>query len=152
MTDESNKEESKPEFKEGEFDETTSYSFLYFLVAGATLFVTLWAFWDDEYTRRGYKEFQDVFNKGQYARAEAEYKSINESIQAKEQEITAAIASEEAKLSDSDEYGELADAAWEAQNRLDEVTGDQKFARSRLDEYQLSAPFGKLLCLSRLND
>jgi len=135
MADESNKEESKPEFKEGEFDETTSYSFLYFLVAGATLFVTLWAFWDDEYTRRGYKEFQDVFNKEQYARAEAEYKSINESIQAKEQEITAAIASEEAKLSDSDEYGELADAAWEAQNRLDEVTEEQKFAKSHLDEY-----------------
>ncbi len=124
-----------PNRKEGEFDETTSYSFLYFLVAGATLFVTLWAFWDDEYTRRGYKEFQDVFNKEQYARAEAEYKSINESIQAKEQEITAAIASEEAKLSDSDEYGELADAAWEAQNRLDEVTEEQKFAKSHLDEY-----------------
>jgi len=124
-----------PNRKEGEFDETTSYSFLYFLVAGATLFVTLWAFWDDEYTRRGYKEFQDVFNKEQYARAEAEYKSITENIQAKEQEITAAIASEEAKLSDSDEYGELADAAWEAQNRLDEVTEEQKFAKSHLDEY-----------------
>ena len=69
-----------PNRKEGEFDETTSYSFLYFLVAGATLFVTLWAFWDDEYTRRGYKEFQDVFNKEQYARAESEYKTVNDNI------------------------------------------------------------------------
>ena len=42
-------EENKPDFKEGEFDEHTSYSFLFFLIAGATLFVTLWAFWDDEY-------------------------------------------------------------------------------------------------------
>ena len=46
-------EENKPDFKEGEFDEHTSYSFLFFLIAGATLFVTLWAFWDDEYARRG---------------------------------------------------------------------------------------------------
>jgi len=124
-----------PNRKEGEFDETTSYSFLYFLVAGATLFVTLWAFWDDEYTRRGYKEFQDVFYKEQFARAEAEYKTINENIQTKEQEITAAIASEEAKMSDSDEYEILADIAWEAQNRLDEMTEEQKFAKSHLDEY-----------------
>ena len=124
-----------PNRKEGEFDETTSYSFLYFLVAGATLFVTLWAFWDDEYTRRGYKEFQDVFYKEQFARAEAEYKTVNENIQTKEQEINAAIASEEAKMSDSDEYGELAESSWEAQNRLDEVTEEQKFAKSRLDEY-----------------
>ena len=125
----------EPNRKEGEFDETTSYSFLYFLVAGATLFVTLWAFWDDEYTRRGYKEFQDVFYKEQFARAEAEYKTVNENIRDKEQEITAAIASEEAKMSDSDEYEELAEAAWEAQNRLDEVTEEQKFAKSHLDEY-----------------
>ncbi len=125
----------EPNRKEGEFDETTSYSFLYFLVAGATLFVTLWAFWDDEYSRRGYKEFQDVYFKDQYVRAENEYKEVTQKIQAKEQEILAAIASEEQKLNASDEYEELAEVAWEAQNHLDEVTGDQKFARSRLDEY-----------------
>jgi mono/diheme cytochrome c family protein len=124
-----------PNRKEGEFDETTSYSFLYFLVAGATLFVTLWAFWDDEYTRRGYKEFQDVFYKEQFARAEAEHKTVGEKIQAKEQEILTAIASEEQKLDTSDEYEKLAEVAWQAQNRLDEVTEEQKFAKSRLDEY-----------------
>jgi mono/diheme cytochrome c family protein len=124
-----------PNRKEGEFDETTSYSFLYFLVAGATLFVTLWAFWDDEYTRRGYKEFQDVFYKEQFARAEAEHKTVGEKIQAKEQEILTAIASEEQKLDASDEYEELAEVAWEAQIRLDDMTEEQKFAKSRLDEY-----------------
>jgi len=125
----------EPNRKAGEFDETTSYSFLYFLVAGATLFVTLWAFWDDEYTRRGYKEFQDVFFKEQYVRAETEYKTNTEKILAKEQEITASIASEEQKMADSDEYQELADVAWESQNRLDEVNEEQKFAKSHLDEY-----------------
>jgi mono/diheme cytochrome c family protein len=128
MTDEPNR-------KEGEFDETTSYSFLYFLVAGATLFVTLWAFWDDEYTRRGYKEFQDVYFKEQYNRTETEYKEVTEKIQSKEQEILTAIASEEKKLDGNSEYEELADAALEAQIRLADVTEEQKFAKSRLDEY-----------------
>ena len=39
--------------------EKVSFSFVFFLVAGATLFVTLWSFWDDEYSRRGFKEFQN---------------------------------------------------------------------------------------------
>ena len=121
--------------KEGEFDETTSYSFLYFLVAGATLFVTLWAFWDDEYMRRGYKEFQEVYFKEQYDRTEQEYKEITQKIAAKEQEILAAISSEEQKIESSEEYQELADAALEAQIHLDEVIEEQKFAKSRLDEY-----------------
>jgi len=124
-----------PNRKEGEFDETTSYSFFYFLTAGAMLFVTLWAFWDDEYTRRGYKEFQDVYFKEQFARAETEYKNLSEKIRAKEQEIVAAIASEEQKLDANSEYEQLADAAWEAQIRLDDATEEQKFAKSRLDEY-----------------
>ena len=123
-----------PNRKEGEFDETTSYSFLYFLVAGATLFVTLWAFWDDEYTRRGYKEFQDVFYKEQYARAETEYKDVSGKIQAKEQEILTAIASEEKKLDNSD-YEDLVDAARDAQFNLADAIEEQKFAKSRLDEY-----------------
>ncbi|MCH8931727.1 MAG: c-type cytochrome [Nitrospinae bacterium] len=135
MTDESNQEEPKPEFKEGEFDEHTSYSFFYFLMSGALLFVTLWAFWDDEYGRRGYKEFQDVYFKEQYVRAENEYKELTQKIQAKEQEIVAGIASEEQRLEANDEYEELAETAWEAQIHLDEVTGDRKFAKSRLDEY-----------------
>jgi mono/diheme cytochrome c family protein len=125
----------EPNRKEGEFDETTSYSFLYFLVAGATLFVTLWAFWDDEYTRRGYKEFQDVYFKEQYARTKTEYQAVTEKIKAKEQETLSAIASEEEKLAANDEYEELADAAWEAEISLNDATEEQKFAKSRLDEY-----------------
>ncbi|MDH3256615.1 MAG: c-type cytochrome [Nitrospinota bacterium] len=125
----------EPNQKEGEFDETTSYSFLYFLVAGATLFVTLWAFWDDEYTRRGYKEFQDVYFKEQYARTKTEYKAVTEKIRAKEQEILGAIATEEEKLAANEEYEKLADAAWKAEISLNDATEEQKFAKSRLDEY-----------------
>ena len=42
-------------------DEKVSYSFLFFLMSGALLLVTLWAFWDDEYIRRGYKDFQEKY-------------------------------------------------------------------------------------------
>lgn len=135
MTNDQNSEEQKSARKEGEFDETTSYSFIYFLLSGALLFVTLWAFWDDEYTRRGYKEFQDVYNQEQYKRAETAFKELTDKIQAKENEIVDAIASEEQKLDSNDDYQLLADAAWEAQIKLDDATEEQKFAKSYLDEY-----------------
>ncbi len=128
-------EEKKPAFKEGEFDEHTSYSFLFFLISGATLFVTLWAFWDDEYARRGFKDFQEKYFEIQYEKTEKEYKEINEKIGAKESEIRRAIEEEERKMEESDEYQILADEAWEAQIHLDEVVEEQKFAKSRLDEY-----------------
>ena len=98
------------------------------------MFVTLWAFWDDEYTRRGYKEFQDVFYKEQYKRTEAQYKEVSQKIQAKEQEILAGIQAEEQKL-DNKEYEDLADAARDAQFSLADAIEEQKFAKSRLDEY-----------------
>ncbi len=128
MTDE-------PQKREGEFDETTSYSFLFFLMSGALLFVTLWSFWDDEYSRRGFKEFQDVYYKEQFARAERNFKEVSEKINVKEQEILASIATEEQTMEGSDEYQVLAEVAWEAQIHLDEVTEEQKFAKSHLDEY-----------------
>ena len=41
--------------------EEVSFSFLWFLMSGALLLVTVWAFWDDEYSRRGYKQFQELY-------------------------------------------------------------------------------------------
>ncbi|NIQ03526.1 MAG: hypothetical protein GWM98_26870, partial [Nitrospinaceae bacterium] len=52
--------------------ENVSFSFLFFMISGALLLVTLWAFWDDEYARRGYKDYQEEFFKVQYARAKSE--------------------------------------------------------------------------------
>ena len=85
--EEKTEEENQPDFKEGEFDEHTSYSFLFFLIAGTTLLVTLWAFWDDEYSRRGFKAYQEMFFKEQYAVAEAEWKSIDGKIKGTEKQI-----------------------------------------------------------------
>jgi len=131
--EEENKEESP--FREGEFDERTSYSFLFFLLSGALLFVTVWAFWDDEFIRRGYKDFQDIYNETQYERTRAEYLEVSEKIKGRTQELREAIAKEEEKLEENEEYQRLADAAWEAQVALDEAKEKLKFEKSRLDEY-----------------
>jgi len=64
----SDSEDMKPEdetSKESKpfVDEETSFSFLFFITAGALLFVTLWSFWDDEFTRRGFKQYQGEYFK-----------------------------------------------------------------------------------------
>lgn len=128
-------EKTPPPYKEGEFDEHTSYSFFFFLCSGAMLFVTLWAFWDDEYARRGYKDFQEIFFQEQYARAVEEYKKVSEEISGKEVDLTRQIEAEEEKLEKSSEYQKLADAAFEAQNAYNDAVEGQKFEKSRLDEY-----------------
>ena len=80
--------EEKSENEDKPFvDEETSYSFLFFVTSGALLFVTLWSFWDDEYGRRGYKQYQTEYFKSQYARAEDKWNEINKNIASKEEEL-----------------------------------------------------------------
>ena len=128
------KEEKKPEVKEGMFDETTSYSFLFFLVSGGLLLVTLWTFWDDEYSRRGYKYYQELFFQKEYDRAEDELKVVSKEVDSKLAQIQTSLQSEEESLNASDDFQSLSDQVLEAQIAYDEVKMDQKFAKSRLDE------------------
>ena len=134
MAEEEKSEETKPEFKEGEFDEHTSYSFLFFLIGGATLFVTLWAFWDDEYSRRGYKKYQEAFFKEQYAIAETEWKNINKEITSTENEINIKLEEKQNELGDNDSYLDLVEEVRLKQIALDEKKEQKKFAGSRVDE------------------
>jgi len=127
--------EEKPLAEEKPFvDEETSYSFLFFLMSGALLLVTLWAFWDDEFSRRGFKQYQEQFYKAQYERARAEWVEANDKISAKEKEIAAQLENTEESLESSREYQALVDAVLEAQIKLDEVKEQKKFAGSRVDE------------------
>jgi len=115
-------------------DEETSFSFLFFITSGALLFVTLWSFWDDEYTRRGFKQFQEEYFKTQYARAEDKWKSIDKEILSKEQELRNDLNQVDVKLDDLDEYQDLLDGVLEAEIKLGEVNEGKKFAGSELDE------------------
>jgi mono/diheme cytochrome c family protein len=132
--EEKSEEESKPDFKEGEFDEHTSYSFLFFLIAGATLLITLWAFWDDEYSRRGYKVYQETFFKEQYAVAETEWKKINKDIVGAENQINESLAKADNELSANDIYLALVEEVRLKQIALDEQKELKKFAGSHVDE------------------
>ncbi|MFQ5444592.1 MAG: cytochrome C, partial [Nitrospinales bacterium] len=127
-------QENKPEKDEYIPVENVSFSFVFFLMSGALLLVTLWSFWDDEYYRRGYKDYQEEYFKAQYTNAEKQWKAINEEIKGKEQEIKQALENEEGKLESSPEYNRLLEEVQKAKIHLDEEKGKRKFAISRLDE------------------
>ena len=114
-------EEKKPDFKEGEFDEHTSYSFLFFLISGVTLFVTLWAFWDDEYARRGFKTFQEQYFKEQFAIAEDQWKAINTEITGTEKQISGNLSEKVNELAGDDSYLALVEEVRLKQITVDEV-------------------------------
>jgi len=127
-------EEQKPKYKEGEFDEHTSYSFLFFLISAVTLFVTLWAFWDDEYARRGYKVFQEEYFKEQFAISEASWKNVNADIGATEKQIKESLAQKENELDSSDAYEALVEEVRLKQVDVDDQKELKKFAGSMVDE------------------
>lgn len=132
--DTSDKKEEIPE-EEGPFvDEETSFSFLFFLIAGAALVVALWAWWNDEYSRRGYKAFQEEFHQTEFSRAEDEWKTVTTNISSKEKELETSLVQVDSQLNSSEEYQKLADSVSEAEVILADVKEEKKFAGSRLDE------------------
>ncbi|MFL2915050.1 MAG: c-type cytochrome [Nitrospinia bacterium] len=127
-------EEKKSEFKEGEFDEHTSYSFLFFLISGVTLLVTLWAFWDDEYARRGFKTYQNQYFKEQFNVAETEWKENNSQIKDKVKQINDSLGNKIDALSENDSYLALVEEVRLKQISLAESKEKKKFAGSHVDE------------------
>jgi mono/diheme cytochrome c family protein len=127
-------EEKETKYKEGEFDEHTSYSFLFFMISAVTLFVTLWAFWDDEFARRGYKVYQEQFYKEQFAIAEAQWKINNTEIKDKEKQIGDSLGEKLSKLAEDDNYLVLVEEVRLKQIALDEAKEKKKFAGSHVDE------------------
>jgi mono/diheme cytochrome c family protein len=127
-------EDKEIKYKEGEFDEHTSYSFLFFMVSAVTLFVTLWAFWDDEYARRGYKVFQEQFFKEQFSIAENKWKENNAEIKDKEKQINDSLGEKLNKLAGDDNYNALVEEVRLKQIALDETKEKKKFAGSHVDE------------------
>lgn len=59
-------------------DEQISYNWLFFLLAGAFAAVTLWAVYDETYTRREWKVYQEEFFKIERALADAKLKAETE--------------------------------------------------------------------------
>ena len=132
--EDSNPEEESEKVEKQFIDEEVSYSFLFFATCGILLFVTLWAFWDDEFSRRGFKQYQNEYFKSQYSCAEEKWKAADKKIAAKEQELKNSLSQLTSELDASDEYQLLADQVLDAEIALAEVKEEKKFAGSRLDE------------------
>jgi len=132
--EDSNPEEETEKVEKQFIDEEVSYSFLFFATCGILLFVTLWAFWDDEFSRRGFKQYQNEYFKSQYSFAEEKWKAADKKIAAKEQELKNSLSQLTSELDASDEYQLLADQVLDAEIALAEVKEEKKFAGSRLDE------------------
>ena len=100
---------------------------------------SLWAFWDDNITRRPWKAFQSRFYRLDYAKAQAAYDEENKKLQAdaKYQELAKKLAAAQASVT----RGELGQklAALEKQEvqatvRFKELDQEVKFIKSELEE------------------
>ena len=120
-------------------EEKKSYSSIFVIGIGLLVAFSLWAFWDDNITRRPWKAFQSRFYRLDYAKAQAAYDEENKKLQtdAKYQELAKKLAAAQASVT----RGELSQklAALEKQEvqatvRFKELDQEVKFIKSELEE------------------
>src|SRR5215831_2072146 len=120
-------------------EEKKSYSSIFVIGIGLLVAFSLWAFWDDNITRRPWKAFQSRFYRLDYAKAQAAYDEENKKLQADAnyQELTKKVAAAQASV----KSGELSQklAALEKQDvqatvRFKELDQEVKFIKSELEE------------------
>jgi hypothetical protein len=75
-------------------EEKKSYGSIFVIGIGLLVAFSLWAFWDDNITRRPWKAFQSQFYRLDYAKAQAAYDEENKKLQgdANYQELTKKLA------------------------------------------------------------
>ncbi|HTM08494.1 MAG TPA: c-type cytochrome, partial [Verrucomicrobiae bacterium] len=122
-----------------EKEEKKSYGTVFLLGSALLVVVTLWSFWDDNFTRRPWKEFQTAFYRLDYQKAKAAFDEENKKLSADPnyQELTKKLAAVQQSLKN----GELAKkkAVLESEEKKAEIEfGNQdqkaKFIKSELEE------------------
>src|ERR1041384_2508560 len=122
-----------------EKEDKKSYGTVFLLGAALLVVVTLWSFWDDNFTRRPWKAFQTAFYPLDYQKVKAAYAEEDKKLQADSnyQELTKKIAAEKQSL----ESGELAKKKAALQSELDKtliefgkLDQQSKFIKSELEE------------------
>jgi mono/diheme cytochrome c family protein len=120
-------------------EEKKSYGSVFLIGIALLLALSIWAFWDDNITRRPWKSFQSQFHRLDYNKAKAAYEEENKKLQEDPtyQELSKKLAAFEASVNE----GELAErlAALErqeaqAQIRFSEIDQEVKFIKSELEE------------------
>ena len=121
-------------------EEKKSYSSIFVIGIGLLVAFSLWAFWDDNITRRPWKAFQSRFYRLDYAKAQAAYDEENKKLQADAnyQELAKKLAAAQASVT----RGELGQKfrplskteEVQATVRFQEIDQEVKFIKSELEE------------------
>jgi mono/diheme cytochrome c family protein len=122
-----------------EKEEKKSYGTIFLLATALLVLVTLWSFWDDNFTRRPWKNFQLEFYRLDYKKSKAAYDEENKKLQADAnyQELTKKLAAVEQSLKNGDLAKKRAALDIElkkAEVRFGEVDQQSKFIKSELEE------------------
>jgi mono/diheme cytochrome c family protein len=122
-----------------EREEKKSYGSVFLLGSALLTVVTVWSFWDDNFTRRAWKAYQAYFYRLDYQKGKAAYNEEDKKLQADPayQELAKKLAAEKQSL----EKGELSKKlkALESQEktatvRFGELDQEVKFIKSELEE------------------
>lgn len=124
------------------FDETEekkSYGSVFLLGSALLVVVTLWAFWDDNITRRPWKKFQAEFSRLDYRKAREAYEEEDKKLQADPayQELVKKLDAERASVAAGDLAKKLKALQREetrADVRFGELDQEVKFIKSELEE------------------
>jgi mono/diheme cytochrome c family protein len=122
-----------------EKEEKKSYGTIFLLATALLVLVTLWSFWDDNFTRRPWKSFQTSFYRFDYQKSKAAYDEENKKLQADAnyQELSKKVAAVEQSLKSGDlakKKAALEGELKKAEVRFGEVDQESKFIKSELEE------------------
>ncbi len=120
-------------------EEGKSYGAIFFFGVCALVVVSLWAIFDDNFTRRPWKKYQTEFNRLDYERAKAAYEAEDKKLEANANyiELVKRLEAEKKSLS----HGELSHRLenlrleeTERNVRFTELDQEVKFFKSELEE------------------
>jgi mono/diheme cytochrome c family protein len=120
-------------------EEKKSYGSIFVIGIALLVALSLWAFWDDNITRRPWKAFQARFYRLDYSRAKATYDQEDKKLQADAnyKELSQKLADAQASLKGG-ELGRKLAALQKQENeatvRFKEIDQDVKFIKSELEE------------------
>jgi mono/diheme cytochrome c family protein len=122
-----------------EKEEKKSYGSVFLLSSALLVVVTLWSFWDDNFTRRPWKAFQAVFYRLDYTKAKAAYDEEDKKLKADPayQELAKKLAAEQNSLKKGELAGKIGTLEGEekkAEVRFGELDQEAKFIKSELEE------------------
>ncbi|MCZ6626325.1 MAG: hypothetical protein O7B35_19150, partial [Deltaproteobacteria bacterium] len=122
-----------------ESEEKKSYGSVFLLGSALLVAVTLWAFWDDNITRRPWKKTQAEFHRLVYRKAQEAYQEEDKKLQNDPvyQDLVEKLAAEEASLNNGDlseKLKALERDAIEANIHFVEVDQEVKFIKIELEE------------------